>query len=539
MSEVSPRIGRVSRRTFLALGAAVVVGPLTSCRSGDDSDRASTSPAGSTSPPAESTATAAPVTSAPASTAPATTEPPPTTISLAADPFLLGVTAGDADATSVVLWTRLVGDGLPDSVDVTWEIGPVGDPAAVTASGIVTASGADGHSVHVVVPIDGPVAYRFRAGGFTSPAGRAAPAIGGDSLRLASASCQHFETGFYAAHRDLAAWQPDAVVFLGDFIYEGAGLPVGDGRVRSHDGPEPTDLAGYRARYAQYLSDADLQAARAACPWYVVWDDHEVENDYASLTPEVPADAAGFPARRAAAYRAWWEHMPVRLPPPVDGADDPIYRTAAFGGLLDLVLLDGRQYRSDQACGNAKLSVDPPCPEAAEPARTMLGATQEAWLGETLANSTATWTLLGQQTVLSDLRLPNGAILNPDQWDGYAPARDRLLAQAAPVAGRLLVLTGDIHLAGVGTLPGIGTEFVTTSISSDARIPAELQPFVETIESIVDAELAHRGYTRHTVTPATWTAEYRIVDNVDDPASAVSTWRTFTVAAGASDTLIG
>ena len=142
--------------------------------------------------------------------------------------------------------------------------------------------------------------------------------------------------------------------------------------------------------------------------------------------------------------------------------------------------------------------------------------------------------MLGQQTVLTDLRLPNGAILNEDQWDGYAPARDRLLAAAAPVAGKLVVLTGDIHLAGVGRLPGIGTEFVTTSVSSSGLVPAALQPVLAGFPSIVDAELFHRGYARHTVTPAAWTAEYRTVDDVTSADSAVSTWHTFTLPAGAS-----
>ena len=331
----------------------------------------------------------------------------------------------------------------------------------------MTASVADGHSVHVAATVAGPSWYRFRAGGFTSPIGRLAPVTGdAASLRLASASCQHFETGFYAAHRDIAEWAPDAVVFLGDFIYEGASNPVGDGRVRSHDGPEPVDLAGYRARYAQYLSDPDLQASRACAPWLVIWDDHEVENNYAGLEPQDPAERDAFPTRRAAAYRAWWEHMPVRLPPPVDGADDPIYRTVSLGGLADVIMLDGRQYRSDQACGDVTLSVDPPCPESLDPARTMLGATQEAWVGGELAAGRSTWTVLAQQTVLTDLRLPNGAVVNFDQWDGYGPARERLLAQAA-VADRVVVLTGDIHLAGIGRLPGVGTELVASSISSE------------------------------------------------------------------------
>ena len=527
---------RLSRRAFLALGATVVAG---ACSSGDDdtAPRPPTSGPPDPSPPASATAgtSAAPTTSAAPSTAPPATSPA-TTASLTADPFLLGVSSGDPDATSVVLWTRLAGD-LPDAVEVRWELAADDTFADIVASSTVTATAVDGHSIHVVADVAGPVAYRFHAGGFTSPVGRAAPAAAAATLRFAAATCQHWETGFYAAHRDLVEWAPDAVVFLGDFIYEGASRPVGEGRVRSHDGPEPTDVAGYRTRYAQYLSDPDLQAARAACPWFAIWDDHEVENDYAALTPQDAADQASFAARRLAAYQVWWEHMPVRLERPVDGAATVISRRASYGDVVDLVLLDGRQFRSDQACGDAELSTDPACPEAADPARTMLGADQEAWLAESFAASRATWAVLGQQTVLTDLRLPNGAVLNYDQWDGYAPARDRLLAAAAPVAGRMVVLTGDIHLAGVGVLPGIGTEFVTTSVSSGGTIPPAVQPILASFDNIVDAELVHRGYTRHTVTPAAWTAEYRIVADVADPSSAVSTWRTFSVAAGASHTV--
>ena len=164
----------------------------------------------------------------------------------------------------------------------------------------------------------------------------------------------------------------------------------------------------------------------------------------------------------------------------------------------------------------------------------MLGDDQEQWVADAFAASSATWTVLGQQTVLSDLRLPNGAILNHDQWDGYAPARDRLLGAAAGV-DRLVVLTGDIHLAGVASLPGVGAEFVTTSISSAGNVPVALEPLLRDFPTVVDAELAHRGYIRHTVTPEAWTAEYRIVDDVTTPDSPVSTWRTFRVDATARD----
>jgi alkaline phosphatase D len=497
----------VSRRDFLALGAsAVAVAPL---------------------------ARAVPVRS------PRAPEP--------SSPFALGVTAGDPDETSAVLWTRLAGPlsgpdssaVLADEVTVAWELADDAGFATVVDSGEMVALAAEGHSVHAVVELDGPRFYRFRAGDWTSPVGAVWPAPAASAstvpseLRIAAASCQHFETGFYAAHRDIAGWAPDLVLFLGDFIYEYGGRPVGGEVVRSMTGDEVQSIDDYRARYAQYLGDADLQASRAACPWVVIWDDHEVENNYAGVAPEHIADMPTFAARRLVAYQAWWEHMPVRMTRPESIDDITIYRTIGWGGLADLIMLDGRKYRTNQACNDVVLSLDPPCPVAAEPARTMLGADQEQWLADQLAATTAIWPVIGQQTVLSDVRL-NGAVLNYDQWDGYGPARDRLL-ESARVAPRTIVLTGDIHLAGVGLLPGVGIEFVTTSISSGGLVPADLEDVVGTIGDIRAVELAHRGYTRHVVTPETWTAEFRIVDDAADPASTVSTWRTYVVDAATRD----
>ena len=511
---------RLSRRTFLALGAAAVAA---GCASDDgESAEATTAPPGtnagrgSTEP---STAAPPSTTTATTSTVPATTVPP-----LASNPFGAGVASGDPDATSVVLWTRLVGADLPPEVTVTWELL---DGDEVVSSGTETASADQAHAVHALVDLDGPRSYRFRAGGFESQVGRTAPALDTAELRIASATCQHFETGFYAAHRDIAEWQPDLVLHLGDFIYEGASNPVGGDVVRSHEGPEPTDLDGYRARYAQYLGDPDLQAARAACPWLMVWDDHEVENNYAGLVPE-GGDDAGFATRRAQAYRAWWEHTPTRLAPPDGERRYEIYRGVEYGSLARISVLDGRQFRSDQACGNPVLSTEPPCDETFEPDRTMLGADQEAWLLDRFATSAATWNVVGQQTVMTDVTL-DGAVLNFDQWDGYPAARDRVL-DAAP--GNLVVVTGDIHLAGVGTLGGKGAEFVTTAISSTANVDPALEDLVRSLPNIVDAELVHRGYTRHTVTPERWTAEYRIVDDIASADSPVSTWRTFIVDHG-------
>lgn len=442
--------------------------------------------------------------------------------------------SGDPDPTSVVLWTRLTGMGLPSSVDVDWQAAKDAAFADIVAAGTITTGAEIGHSVHVTAEISGPVHYRFQAGGFTSPVGRAAPVPAAPTeLRIATAACQHFETGCYAAHRDIAEWSPDLVAFLGDFMYEGDARPVGGDVVRSHEGPEPIDVAGYRSRYATYLGDPDLQASRAACPWLIIWDDHEVENNYAGLTPQDPAETAAFAARRAQAYQAWWEHQPVRLAPPTAGQPFPIHRSVVWGDLAELIALDGRQFRSPHACDIPPLTIEPPCPEAADPALTMLGADQEAWLGERLETSTAIWPTIVQQTLLSDLRF-DGAVLNYDQWDGYQPARDRLLAQAA-AADRLIVLTGDIHLAGIASLPGVGVEFVTTAISSSANVPPELQPIVESYDHVLAADLVGRGYTRHTVTPDRWTAEYRTVADIADRGSAVTTWQTFVVEPATRD----
>ena len=448
-------------------------------------------------------------------------------------PFALGVTSGDPDTTSAVLWTRLVAadpvNPLGDSVAVTWELASTEAFDEITASGDVTALAAEGHSVHVIAELTGPSWYRFRSGDFISTPGRVAPTPADPTeLRIAAASCQHFETGYYAAHRDIAEWAPDVVMFLGDFIYEYAGSEVGGEVLRRVEGDEVQTIDDYRARYAQYLGDADLQAARAAAPWIVIWDDHEVENNYASIAPEDLSNMPTFAERRLTAYQAWWENMPVRFARPESLDDITIYRTISWGGLADLIMLDGRKYRTNQACLDVTLGTDPACPAASLSARTMLGEEQEAWLADQLASTTAIWPVIGQQTVITDARLPNGAVLNYDQWDGYGPARDRLL-HAATAAGRTIVLTGDIHLAGVGRLPGVGVEFVSTSISSGGLVPADLQEVVGSLGNIQAAELAHRGYTRHVVTPDAWTAEYRIVDDVADPASAVSTWKSFLV----------
>ncbi|MBI5089264.1 MAG: alkaline phosphatase D family protein, partial [Actinobacteria bacterium] len=467
----------ISRRLFLAGAAAVVVG---ACSGDDDppiTSGSSTAGAPTTvdAPSTTSATTSAPTTSdaAPGTTAPA--------IVLPDDPFTLGVASGDPTDRTVVLWTRLApqpltpGGGMPpDDIAVDWEIAV--DPAFtdVRWHGSVTANATHAHSVHVRAEIDagGPYHYRFHAGGHTSASGRTrtAPAAGDEpeSVRFASASCQNYQDGYYTAHADIAAQEVDFVVFLGDYIYEGAAADIGvNDVVRTHGTAACTTLDDYRARYALYKADTDLQSAHHAAPWFVTWDDHEVANNYAGSEGDDPT----FLQRRRAAYQAWWEHQPVDLPPPPDdpAADYPIYRSMRWGSLVSMAILDGRQYRSEQACGGGTLNLDPACPEAFDETRSMIGDPQEAWLFAELGTTPpSTWHVIAQQTVFGDVTLGE-AVLNYDQWDGYPVQRNRIVDRlAGDSIGNVVVLTGDIHVAatgvirsgGRGTGTPVGVEFV-------------------------------------------------------------------------------
>ena len=520
----------ISRRMFFALSASVVVA---AC-SNDNSTESTDSPV---SQPEEST------------TLPATTTPVPTA-TLSGDPFTLGVASGDPTAESVILWTRLAidalnGGGMPDEdIEVLWEVSSDDQFTNILASGLTTAEAQFGHSVHVDVSLEtqeSVVSYRFRVGDFTSPTGQtrlAAPVGSTTNIKIAAVSCQNYTDGFYNAYSDLVNQKPDLVTFLGDYIYEGGIGTLDATTVRLHNSDEPKDLLSYRNRYALYKSDPLLQAAHASCPWIVTWDDHEVENNYANLSPQDAADTEGYAERRAAAYQAWWEHMPVRLEPPVKETLK-IYRKFSWGDLINMLVVDGRQYRNDQACGDAVLQTTPACDEALDTTRSMLGTEQEQWFSDNINDQSKVWNVMANQTVMTDIRLGT-AILNYDQWDGYAPDRNRILTDIVEQGvENFVVLTGDIHLAGVGQLTtdanptvAMGAEFVSTSISSSGNISTDTEGLLIALPNIIDAEVSHRGYTLHTVTANEWTAEFRIVDNNLVENSPTSVWKTFRLTAG-------
>ena len=474
----------------------------------------------------------------------------------AANPFSLGVASGQPRPDSVVLWTRLVPEFEDESARsarpacaVRYEIYSDAALRQPVAQGEVSTDAQRAHSVHVHARGLAPQRdywYRFSCGNAVSPVGhtRTAPSADADvaRLRFALASCQHYEQGFYAAHREIAQRELDFVLFVGDYIYEGSNPSAA---VRLHGAPVPHTLAEYRARHALYKRDADLQAAHAAHPWILTWDDHEVVNDYADDRGPGWNEPARFLQRRAAAYRAYFEHMPLALPP--QGASMRIHDRFAWGRLAELWTLDCRQYRSHHACPDPENDagrIVTTCAELADPARSMLGSAQEAWLAQGLAASTRRWKLLGQSTQISSTgsNTPDGRSIWTDGWDGYPLARQRLL-QGVLDAGVRDVLTfgGDVHrhvAADLRPLPNdpaspvAASEFIGGSISSRGAELASMQRMRRHNPDIVHARGDERGWALIEVTPEAARCEFRATPHPARADAQFGTQARFAVEAG-------
>ena len=474
-------------------------------------------------------------------------------------PFTLGVASGYPSATSVVLWTRLMGDFDPVPIPVRWEIGADDALKSVLFSGVTTADPAWAHSARVEVrglEPDRRYWYRFSAGDAQSVIGRTrtAPSAGAaaSNLRFAFASCQQYEQGFFAAYRHIVADEPDLIVFLGDYIYDAS---WGRDLVRSHGAPSTYTLDDYRARYALYKSDPDLQAAHAACPWIVTWDDHEVVNDYSDDRAANNLDPQRFLRRRSAAYRAYYEHMP--LPPSMqpEGANLRLYAKLDWGALARFYMLDDRQYRSWHACpptgrsrpganaGSSTVDVAE-CAELSDPKRTMLVAEQERWLESALGESRAAWNVLGQQTRMAQFdQLPGpGRRAWTDGWDGYPAARKRLMEYiAGKKVGNPVVIGGDVHAFNVSQLktdfddarsPIVTSEFVGTSITAQGWSQERFNEFLPDNPHMLLADSRHRGYVRVEVTPKLWRADLRAMDTVRTREADCRTLASFVVEDG-------
>ncbi|SDZ40536.1 alkaline phosphatase D [Micromonospora pattaloongensis] len=510
----------LSRRTLLAAGAAVgAAGAVATARA------AAAAPVGATVP------------SGP----------------LRTDPFTLGVASGDPDADGFVLWTRLAPrplaedgcGGMPDRVvEVEWQVAADERFRHVLRRGVTAARPESAHSVHVELAGLLPgreYFYRFRAEGFVSPVGRTrtAPppwALGG-ALAMAFASCAQYEHGYFTAYRRLAEDEPDLVLHLGDYQYEYARntYVIPGGNPRDHEGPETVTLANYRQRHAQYKTDPDLQAAHAVAPWLVVFDDHEVENNWADEVPEQPDPH--FPARRAAAFRAYYENMPLRRTSIPRGIDMQLYRRLHWGRLATFHMLDTRQYRDDQACGDGYRN----CPAAADPTRSITGAEQEAWLLDGFRRSRARWDILGQQVFFGQRDSDAGpaTVVSMDAWDGYAASRDRITrGWLAAGVRNPVVLTGDVHAHWADDLKldwndptsrTVGTELVCSSITSGGNgADSTGHPWFGANPHLRFYN-NQRGYVRTRITPGQLAADFRVVPQVTAPGAPVHTRASFVI----------
>jgi len=473
-------------------------------------------------------------------------------------PFSLGVASGDPAPDGVVLWTRLApgpleGGGMPMTrVDVAWEVAADSRFYSIVRTGTAVASPELGHSVHVEVGDLYPGReywYRFRAGDEVSQTGRTktAPAAGAavDRLRFAVCGCSNYEAGYFTAYRRIAEEEFDFVCHTGDYIYE---LRAHGGRsqyaVREHRGDELYTLVDYRNRYAQYKSDPDLIAAHGSAPFIVTWDDHEVADDYAADRDAYQTAPGLFLLRRAAAYQAYFEHMPLRWSALPSGNAMRLYRRLQFGRLVDFHALDTRQFRSDQACGDGSKSR---CAEAFDPDRSLLGAEQERWLYGNLAAASGTWTVIGQQvpTYTTDREKvnPDGRF-SMDKWEGYVAARDRLYARLKETrAPNPLLLSGDVHQHYGSDLKldyldersqTIGVEFTNTSISSsgDGADEADDWARIKGDNPHIKYHSARRGYIACTATPAAMRADFKILDAVTVRGRPVRNGGSLVVEAG-------
>lgn len=475
------------------------------------------------------------------------------------NPFTLGVASGSPQETSVILWTRLApdplnGGGMPaGDVAVRFRVWEDAEMHRLLREGDVIAPEGDAHSVHL--KLDGlkpgrEYWYRFSVGDYESPVGRTRTANRLDrTAKLALASCQNWQSGLFAAYQDMAEWAPDCVIHVGDYIYEGGISALGSRKVekpgetltfstvRQHNSAEIVTLWDYRNRYALYRGDPALQAAHAASPWIVAMDDHEVDNNWAADIPQDPwaQTALEFKVRKLAAFKAWYEHMPVERPAALVGLDASLQMYGTYRlGPAQVHLLDTRQFRSDQVCGDG-FPGQAPCADLADPTRSVLGDQQEAWLSAELRKSSAAFNVLASQIWMAPYRFnsaPEPAAVNMDSWDGYPAARARLLQTLGEGVANPVAVSGDWHCAAAMTLHAdpsdhrskrLGYEFAGTSISSDCGWMVEMEKSRADNPHVRHLNARQRGYCRFDISQTNWSTAFRVVENPYDAASKCRT----------------
>lgn len=473
-------------------------------------------------------------------------------------PFQHGVASGDPLADAVILWTRVTPappslSAVPDRLDLDWRVAEDAEMTRIVASGTVSASEASDFTAKVDVgglAADTTYYYDFSVGAARSLVGRTKtlPSGGASRARLAVVSCANYPAGFFTAYRRVAARADlDLVLHLGDYLYEYGNGTLGDGEALGRL-PDPDreliTLEDYRARHAQYKRDPDLMEVHRQHPMVAIWDDHEVSNNaYRDGAGNHQPDSEGdWESRKQAAMRAYFEWMPIR--PAAPGDSQRVHRQFQYGDLFDLVLLDTRfAGRAPRIVGNCdRLGIE-------DPARSLLGAEQESWLFEALRSSRArgaAWRIIGQQVMMGQLvDTSQDCVTHPDQWDGYAPSRARLLDMLASEAlDDVVILTGDAHSSWAFDLApspfdsaaydpetgqgSLAVELVAPSVSSPSTFTLATES-PATHPHLKFNELLRHGYLLVDVTPERVQAEWYLVDHVrdrDEPEALAAVFQT-------------
>jgi alkaline phosphatase D len=449
-------------------------------------------------------------------------------------------------------------------VSVKWEVADDEGFKVNRRTGQVVALSALAHSVHLELDqlkSDRWYFYRFQMGDVQSTVGRTRtlphPEAMVQKLRVAYASCQRWEHGYFSAYDHMCQENLDMVLFLGDYIYEYAGAA---NAVRLPSGGWVSSLSDYRDRYALHRSEKGLQAMHAQCPWLITWDDHEVSNDYAGLQRGQSGNiSANFAAQRAMAYQAFYEHMPLRasaltksIEGLASGAELRIYAQVAYGKLANIYLLDDRQYRDRQVCNKNEAYgsgwVDTAqCEEWLHPKRTLLGAEQSQWLDQSFAKAkpdARTWNVIAQQTIFGrrDYKLGAGYSLWNDGWDGYSAARQSMTQSMQNHALKNPVLLGgDVHENWVGHVMAdaykddsakIGVESCGAGITARSAGNSRLAARLAENPHFVFADSERKGYGVVEFTAKQIQTELRVVDDVRQQQTKIETLAKFSVEAG-------
>ena len=466
--------------------------------------------------------------------------------------FPQGVASGRPTPRGISLWTRL--EGATRDRKIRLEVARDSDFRRVVKRRTVTVRGKYDHTVEArlagkFLKPGREYFYRFETKTKESQVGRFRTALPGDSrqpVKIVFFSCQDWQAGFFGAHSAIASENADLVVCLGDYIYERNFYegPRKDTLGANGDGEVQT-LPEYRSKYRMYKTDSDLRAMHASAPFAAIWDDHEVEDNYAGGSPgeETQQVRVPFPARQRNGYRAFYEYMPFGSMTGEPEIGHNLYRRMRLGSNVELFLLDERQYRDDQPCGDDFFV---PCGEAEGVPRRNLGERQMTWLKRRLRLSGGRWRLIANQLMIMSLDTAQGAPINKDSWDGYGRERRELLDHVRAFDIRdVSFLTGDIHTFFAGNVgidgrgpESVATEFVGGSITSKGvpetlesttGLPLSKEQFLLLSNNLPAAnphlkyqEQASRGYGVLEASPSELKVTYKAVD----PLSRSSATRT-------------